>query len=199
MRTRSLFLIIPALAIATYADAGIVMFDDLGETTSVSFQGMGNRISNLVQADESVSFDVSIVGLNIDVQPPLAGFTNLLEPVGSDDPPNTVSDRFVVSFAVGVPTYHVALGSDPDLPAIPTGAVDLTTFPLQGLQPNPYYENGTFQLVGTIFDVNGVAVDTFFIRSDAVVPEPASVALLGTGLLSVLAYTMIRRKRTVLD
>src|SRR5262245_50034887 len=121
-------------------------FLDSGESVSVTINGVaitgnGGRVSNFFTSGEFVSFNLT--GANTG-QATVSGFTNLLEP-GS----TTVSDRFVESFTNGSSTYFVAFGSDPDLPAIPAGALDLTTVPIQGLPPNPYFEDGTLQKVAT--------------------------------------------------
>src|SRR5262249_23590180 len=133
---------------------------------------------------ELVSFDLTAPGVG---QFPASGFTNLVERAGTDDPTGTVSDRFVAIFGPPFsPLYHVSIGSDPDLPPIPTGAMDLTTIPDQGLPANPYFEDGTVQKVGTIFQGSGAVLDTFFIQSDVDVPEPASampVMLIGISLI----------------
>ena len=183
------------------ADASMIVLQDLGESISVTVDGNpianGGRISNLMFNGESVSFDISTLGVDFFS---ISGFTNLLEPANADDPQGTVSDRFVVTTTEGATTYHVTLGSDPDLPTIPPGATDLTTIPDQGLPPNPYYEDGTVQKVGTIFNLPGGGTDTYFIQSapDATAaPEPSSLTLLGLGALGLLGYWWRKRKQVV--
>lgn len=56
-------------------------------------------------------------------------YKNLLEASGD------LSDRIVLSFIQGAATYHVAFGSDPELPAIPSGALDLAGIPAGASQP----------------------------------------------------------------
>jgi hypothetical protein len=162
------------------ARADTFNFLDSGESVSVTINGVtitgnGGRVSNFLNVGESVTFDLTFM---TSLPPPTeSGFTNLLEP-GS----TTVSDRFVLSLTAGSPTYHVAFGSDPDLPAIPPGALDLTQVPQQGLPPNPYFEDGTLQLVATAFPGSRVA-DTFFVQSDVAVPGPIA----GAGLPGLIA------------
>src|SRR5215469_4695830 len=114
--------------------------------------GHSVRFAKVGLGPELVSFDVSTNGFNFTTT---AGFTNLLDPANSDDPANTLSDRIVLTFTLNATTYHVAFGSDPSFPAIPDDAIDLTTIPVQGLPPNPYYENGTVQKVATVFSAPG--------------------------------------------
>jgi hypothetical protein len=160
------------------ARADTFNFLDLRESVSVTINGVpitgdGGRISGFFTVGELVVFDVSFaVSFGV---PTEAGFTNLLEP-GS----TTVSDRFQLLVAAapsGRGTYHVEFGSDPNLPLIQPEAIDLTTVPGQGLPPNPYFENGTLQLVGSAFRGTR-AEDTFFVQSDVEVPGP----IVGAGL-----------------
>ena len=184
---------------ALNCDASVLNFFDLGERISGTIDGnpiaSGGRVSNLQFDTESVSFDLSVItGGNFVTQ---TLFTRLLNPIGSEDQVNTVSDVLVISIVNGAPTYHVHIGSDPQLPTIPEGALDLTTVPQQILPADPYYENGTSQLVGTVFFIApGGGNDTFFIQSDVGTPEPESVVFLGTGLaLCALARRKIRPLR----
>ena len=197
MRGRFFFLSMPVLAFATVCNAAVIQFDDLTESLVVLVDGVrvtgnGGRISNFNQVGESVSFDITTGGNNFITT---TSFTNLVEPPGGDDPPGTVSDRIVLTFVADTTTYHVAFGSDPNLPNIPAGATDLTTVPQQGLPPNPYFEDGTIQKVATVFSAPGVALDTYFVRSDAV-PEPVSLMLVGIGLiLGSIAHSRMRPPR----
>jgi hypothetical protein len=174
----------PLLAFAMSCNAAVIQFDDLSESVVVLVDGVrvtgnGGRISNFNQVGESISFDITTAGNNFITT---TSFTNLVDPPGGDDPPGTVSDRIVLTFVLDATTYHVAFGSDPDLPNIPAGATDLTTVPQQGLPPNPYFENAAFQKVATVFSAPGVALDTYFVRSDTI-PEPVSIMLVGAGLI----------------
>jgi hypothetical protein len=177
---------------ALNCNASVIDFRDLGGPISVTIDGNpisnGGRVSNLQVNTESVSFDLL---LNPSQSfSTVVGFTRLL------DPGNTVSDVLEYSIVLGAPTYHVQIGSDPQLPVIPEGATDLTTIPQQGLPADPFYENGALQLVGTAFTAApGFGNDTFYIQSAVAAPEPASVGLLGAGL--VLCALVRRRMRSV--
>jgi hypothetical protein len=171
--------VIAALSLAflpTVASADTINFLDSGESVSATINGAvitgnGGRVSDFSSIGESISFDLSLASGDFIT---VSGFTDLLEP-GS----RSVSDRFVYSFTSGALAYHVEFGSDPDLPAIPTNAIDFTTIPEQGLPPNPYFENGRLQLVATAF--LGSSTDRFFVQSDAT-PLPAALPLFATGL-----------------
>jgi hypothetical protein len=200
MRIRTLALITAASAFAPQATADIFVFHDVGGSISVTDNGNpimdGGRISNLVFAGESASFDVSVNPGAV----ASSAFTNLLEPANAELPQGTVSDRFVDSFSANSSTYHVTLGSYPDLPTIPSGATDLTTIPVQGLPSNPYYEDGTVQLVGTaFFTAPSGRNDTYFIQSDvglsSVVPEPSTALVAAFGVVAFIAYGWSRHRR----
>jgi hypothetical protein len=194
MRTRLTSIGVLALAFTTLCSADVFVFQDLNEVVSITDNGVlltgnGGRVSNFILLGESISFDLTAPGVG---QIATSGFTNLLDPATSDDPNGTVSDRFVEVFGpVPFTTYHVSIGSDPNLPAIPAGANDLTTIPAQGLPANPYFENGTVQKVGSSFQSNGAVLDTFFIQSDvSAVPEPrlmAPIMLIMAGLILRIA------------
>ena len=195
MRKRLLTLVFPALVIAASSNASTIQFDDLTETLAVTVDGQvvtanQGRITNFMLGFESVSFDISTNG-NAFIS--ASGYTNLLYPLNNDGQVGSVSDRFIFTTTSGAMTYHVSFGSDTGtLPAIPNGAIDLTTVPDELLPPNPYYENSTFQKVGSVFSAPDVALDTYFVRSALTgIPEPSSLALLGAGLLLLTA----RRRR----
>ncbi|MFO1430909.1 MAG: PEP-CTERM sorting domain-containing protein [Candidatus Competibacteraceae bacterium] len=186
------FLIASVLILASgftvrHAAAFAFRFDDLSESLNVTVDGVplsdpayAPYITNIQYGagNESVSFDVDVYTNHYST---ITGYTNLLEASGD------VSDRIVLSFVQGALTYHVDFGSDPELPAIPSGAIDLSSLPSQGL-PSPYYENGDWQKVATIFNDDGTVFDTYYVRSD--IPEPSALALFSVGLLGA----MLRRR-----
>jgi hypothetical protein len=192
---RILTLALASFAIAGFCNASVIRVDDITEQISATIDGVaianGGRVSNLTFTGESVSFDLSVNPNNSFLT--TTDFTRLLDPAGSDDVTGTVSDVFTFSVVNGQTTYHVNFGSDPNLPTIPAGATDLTTISAQGLPANPYYEDGTFQQVGTAFAIApGGGNDTFFIRSDVSgVPEPSSIALIAGGI----AIMAMKRRR----
>jgi hypothetical protein len=194
MRRQLFSLIVGTLAIAMCCNASVIVFQDLTDLVSITMDGQpvtgnGGRVTNFVKSGESISFDLTAPGVSLLA---FAGFTNLLDGPSSDDPVGTVSDRFVQMFAAPFAAVHIAFGSDPDLPTIPPGAADLTMIPAQGLPSNPYYEDGTVQKVGTLFNSNGSVSDTFFIQSDVSdVPEPGTSLLIGTSLALIV---IARRK-----
>jgi hypothetical protein len=95
----------------------------------------------------------------------------------------TVSDFIASTF--NLPTTTIEFLSDTSVGIPCSGACVVT-------------EDGTVQSFGTLtwLDKNGavLATDNVSFQSDVeVVPEPASVALLGSGLLSIIGYTRRRR------
>ena len=200
-KVRIVLLTAPLLALCTGARADVFVFQDLTETVSLTLNGNpvagnGGRITNFMTSGELISFDLTALGV---AQKAGSGFTNLVDQ-GPEDKKGTVSDRLVVMFGnPPFPTYHVSFGSDPDLPAIPSGAIDLTTVPDQGLHANPYPEIGKQELVGTTLKANGVKVDQFFITSDINgVPEASTWTMLLIGFAGLgLAGYRRARKRTV--
>jgi hypothetical protein len=188
LKVRIALLTAPLLAMCAGARADVFVFQDLTDTVSLTLngnpvRGNGGRITNFTTGGELISFDLTAMGV---AQVAGSGFTNLVDQ-GPEDTKGTVSDRFVVTF--GKPpfaTYHVSFGSDPDLPAIPSGAIDLTTSRIQGLPPNPYFEDGKQDLVGTSLKANGVKVDQFFIVSDVNgVPETSTWMMLLVGFVGL--------------
>jgi hypothetical protein len=140
--------------------------------------GDGGRISNFINGSpdsEKISFNISTNGMQFDDG---AFFTVLREP-DVEDRLGAISDVFVMRFTKDSPTYFVFFCSDPDTSqceSATVGGTDLTTVPGQGLPPNPYFENGQPQKVGTVFSTG----DAYFIMSD--VPEPGVMELVGFGL-----------------
>jgi hypothetical protein len=220
------FLVVPlalmALTVAPECHAVGFLFDDIGEQVVVTAGGAdlrtlfapapdtglipqavpiggGREISNYIPTSESVSFDASIPVLPTGTQVvPERAYTTLVEATGREP-----SDRIVISYTRMSKTYHVAIGSDPELPDVPptlTGAalrrfgpaVNLQTIGDQGLPSGLYRENGAEfpQLVATVFQPSGrnlaqgvTALDVFEIRSDVEVPGP----IIGSGLPGLLA------------
>jgi hypothetical protein len=182
MRIRLFWLfVLPTLAFAERCNAATIKFDDLTDGILVYLDGTlitgdQGRISNFKIVGELVTFDLALI---TPATVPETAYTDLLNRTTGDDPQDTVSDRFIFASKGGI--AHITFGSDsdiaglpPGLPAIPIGATDATTIPAQDLPPNPYYENGAYQQVFTIFQEGPPIIeeDTFFARSDA--PEPST-------------------------
>ena len=190
------FLVLAVVAIlALPAWAGTIQINDLEETGILVYldgirvtDNITGVISNwLLAADnETVTFTFNTSALSS-----VTGtyYTPILE---SD---STLSDLFVVTATLGSPNLDVAFYSDGSatFPTIGTKTawIDLTGITAQGLS-NPFYEDGTYQLVATYFgsptaaDGNfvgrGPVSTQFYMASD--VPEPATLGMfIGAGLL----------------
>jgi len=184
---RCLWLGMSALAAAACCNADVIVFDDVDNVLSVTLNGVpvtgnGGRVTDFYLSGGFVSFDLSL-GFFTDYTT-LSAFTNLIDPSSGD-----VSDRFVYEFVNLSSVYSVQFGLNPTLPVIPPGAEDLTTIPVQGLPPDPYYlQPGAPQLVGTAFLLY-MSPDTFYAQTE--VPEPRLSAVL---LLTILLGICLRAR-----
>jgi len=97
----------------------------------------------------------------------------------------TLSDRLLFSHAAGSPSLDVRFASDPATITLPPGAINLFTL----------VESGAFQFVGAFVSPDGNSY-SFQVRSDrADVPAPATLLLLGSGLIVLSGATLRRRRR----
>ena len=174
------------------SNASDIKFNDLQDTISVTVDGTpltGGNISwitNFNLNGENVSFDVSTDGNNFQSK---TGYTTLWETVSGGG--GVESDRIVITSTLGAATYHVEFGSDPSLPAIPGGAIDLTTLASQGLPNGPILETGDYQKLATVFNANGSVLDTYYAVSD--VPIPAAIWLSGSALAGLFGFARRRK------
>ncbi len=181
-----------AVTFTSTGNASDIKFNDLQDTISVTVDGTlltGTNISwitNFNLNGENVSFDVSTDGNNYPQS--LAGYTTLWETVSGG---GVESDRILITLTQGAATYHVEFGSDPSLPAIPNGAIDLTTLASQGLPSGPIFETGDYQKLATVFNTNSTVLDTYYAVSD--VPIPAAIWLSGSALAGVFGFARRRK------
>ena len=122
MKTRLLMLVLGILCLATYCSASVFNIYDLTDTISVTVDG-----SPIANGGFDVAFPAGTQTFTGG-----SAYTKLTESDG------TVSDIIVFTIGDFQPFYHVAFGSDPNLPVIPASALDLTTVEAQGLPANPY-------------------------------------------------------------
>lgn len=172
---------VSALFFAGVCQATVINYVEANNSASITIDGVsitgnGGNVSNFSQSGELINFDFYQLCSFCSG----TGYTNLIDPGTS-----AVSDAFY--FSVNDSTIHVAFGSAPDLPAIPAGAIDLTTIPVQGLPSNPYYEDGTLQYVGTAFYPDSSNNITFNMQStvQSTVPEPATLSLICLGIVGI--------------
>src|SRR5205085_519701 len=94
-----------------------------------------------------------------------------------------VSDVFVITATNNSALLDIKFYSDP------------AAFPTLTATVPDIVENGQSQLVTQYFGGNATVVDQFFVASDIIesgdVPEPGSIVLLGSGLMSVF---LLRRR-----
>jgi len=91
----------------------------------------------------------------------------------------------LVAHAAGSPFIDVQFASDPATITLPPGAINLFNL----------VETGAFQSVGTFVSPDGNSY-AFQVRSDrADVPVPATLFLLGSGLVALGGATVRRRRR----
>ena len=168
------------------AHADVVRISEVGEGTPVVhvIDASGNdvtaqRVTILGDTgNEFLHFDIALpAGVTASGA---IGQTTLYEDVIG----GTVSDLFKIGGPAGATFLEVSLGSDPNLNADPRQGFNLG---------HDAVETGDFQLVA---DGNG-AVDLYYVQSDAPesIPEPASLTLIGMGIMGIAGYGLRRRKR----
>lgn len=154
----------------------LVQIDDLTEATpSVSLVGAPPGVTPTILPDTAGEF----LHFTLPV-PPGAPATTFYSDLFEDVVGGTLSDRLLISHAVGNAFVDVQFASDPATITLPVGASNRFSL----------VETGAFQFLG-VFDQYD-----FQVRSDrADVPAPASIFLFGSGLVALGAVTLRCRRR----
>ena len=152
-----------------------VNIDDLTDTPSVTLSGaVPPGLTPTILPDTAGEF-LHFTLPTFTGRPPTTLYTDFFEDVVG----GALSDRLLVTHAVGSPIFDVKFASDPATVILPPGAINLLNL----------VETGALQFAGDFGEYR------FQVRSDrADVPAPAPLLLLGSGLV-VLGGVMWRRGR----
>jgi len=152
------------------------------------------QIDDLTEGTPTVALQNPPPGVVPTILPDTAGeFLHFTLPVSAGEPATvfysdlfedfiggTLSDRLLVSHAVGNAFVDVKFASDPATVTLPPGATNLINL----------VETGGFQFLGAFDQYD------FFARSDRTeVPAPATIFLFGSGLVALGAATLRCRRR----
>jgi len=152
----------------------IVNIDDLTDAPSITLSGgVPPGLTPTILPDTAGEFlHFTLPTFSV---PQASFYTDLFEDVVG----GTLSDRLLVTHAVGTSIVDVKFASDPATVTLPPGAINMFNL----------VETGAFQFAGELGEYR------FQVRSDrADVPAPAALVLLGSGLV-VLSRAMWRRGR----
>ena len=166
---------------AGLAVATVVNIDDLTDTPSVTLQPpFPPGLSPTILPDTAGEFLHFTLPASPN-QPATTFYSDFFEDVVG----GTLSDRLLVSHVAGSAIVDVQFASDPATIALPVGASNFFN----------RVENGDFQSAG-ILGSQGIGSYAFLVRSDrADVPAPATLLLLGAGLVALGATTLRRGRR----
>ncbi len=157
-----------------------VNIDDLTDTPSVTLSGPppGLTPTILPTAGEFLHFTLPAPP----DQPATTFYSDFFENVVG----GTLSDRLLVTHAAGSSILDVQFASDPATITLPAGATKIFDI----------VENCDFRFAGSFSSPFDVRAYSFQVRSDrADVPAPATVVLLGSGLLALGGATLRRGRR----
>jgi hypothetical protein len=192
-RAAALSTLIVLAATVGAAQASTIQIDDLTDVITVTVDGTTVPVTLLPGASEAIMFTF-VSSVNAGVTGTFS--RDLLE--ASKGGVATISDRLRLEITQGSNIITVQFASDPDLARVPPGSVSYTGIDeMLRFQDVLYFARPTdtsspFPMATVPPD--GVVIDTFQVRSDPEVPEPASLTLLGLGLAGLVARR--RQKKT---